>query len=138
MPHDPQWDTECLRLAGFDEALNRLQLKFSQPPDKPMSAALTASGTSLRATLEISAGARQVDLYPAYLRLVSNRAQEVLGLVQQRRQAMLELWVRNDPHPRLAGMHRDSTATQEQIDTLEQKIRSLCRPVELALRLTPL
>lgn len=138
MPHDPKWDGACVSLARFDERLNRLPLEFTQPSAKPLSASLMAAGSNLRASLEIPAGSREIDLFPAYLRLVSARAQDVLRRVQTRRALMLELWVRDDPHPRLNGMHKETKASQEQIDKLEQEIRELCRPVELSLTLSPL
>ena len=64
-------------------------------------------------------------------------SQEVLRLVQQRRQMLKEIWVRDDPHPRFAGMHKDSKAKLADADALEARIRTLCQPRKILVHLAP-
>jgi len=142
MPADPSWDKPSVQLAQFNARVNRLPVKlanlparFRGPDPAVFDATLQIEGSNLRATTPLSAEGGE--LFPAFEKLANPQAQQILALVQKRRQLLLELWVRDDPHPRLEGMHKKSTASQAEIDQLEAQIRQLGRPIAVSLKLTP-
>jgi hypothetical protein len=125
MPTDPAWDAKAVESERVGERLNRLNLQVVDLPEGnyrlTVDRAVIARYT--KAELERGINVANLALFPGGI-----KAQEVLKLVKQRRQALLEWWVKNDAHPRLKGMHENSVATLEQANELEVRIRDLCKP----------
>lgn len=132
MPIDPEWDPKAVSLERLPDRINEIKLQLVDLPegnyrltvDRGVLARFT------KAELEQGVNIASLALFPA-----SARSQEVLRLVQQRRQELLEFWVKNEPHPRLAGMHKQSTATLERAAELEKQIRELCKPKQYRFEL---
>jgi lysophospholipase L1-like esterase len=141
MPKDAQWDKKMVELAHFDAEVNQLRLDPGtiglKPGDYILTLSLKESQASKTSTeIEVREG-REIDLSPLFESLVKEQTARVLALVKARRQKLLELWVRDDPHPRLAGMYKNSRVTPAEIISLEQRIRKLCKPVTLHCQFEP-
>ena len=134
-PIDPRCDATMVALARTHERLNQVRLTVLGCPQERYHLVV---GPNRIATVTREALARGLNLmdYPGLPTL--RQSQEVLKLVQQRRQILLEAWVRDDPHPRLAGMYKNSKASQEQADALEARIRQLCQKQALPVQLQPI
>ena len=134
MPIDPQCDAASLALARTTDLLNRYRLTVLNATSNQYD--LEVAGERIT-TVTRQALAAGIDLTAFHAFPTVGQSQEVLRLVQKRRQILLEAWVRDDPSPRLAGMFKDSKATWQEAAALEERIRLLCRPKKLLLSLTP-
>jgi len=134
MPLDPNWDTNMLVLADTTSRFDRLTLRVAGL--RAPRYILRAAGVTV-ATLDkemIEAGL-DLNRYPAFPDFDASR--EVLTLVQKRRLILRDVWVRSDPHPRLAGMAEATVTTLEDADALETRIRQLCQPPPMRIELIP-
>jgi hypothetical protein len=141
MPKDPEWDKKMVELAHFDAKVNQLRLDPGAMGLKPGRYSLTLAlkggeASKVSARIAVEEGG-EIDLSRLFESLVKEQTAQVLALVKERRQKLLELWVRDDPHPRLAGMYKNSKVTLEEITSLEQRIRKLCKPVTLDCQFEP-
>lgn len=125
LPRDRNWDPASLELARFQPRINRLELTLAEMPAGNYKITLGNQPSGSYSAEALSAG---VDLGESYEKAAFASSQEILRLVQERRQLLLEHWVKHDPHPRLAGMHKDSTASEGRINDLAKHIRNLAVP----------
>jgi hypothetical protein len=132
LPIDPRIDAEVLTLADSRNKLGEYllyvsgldageyELKLNGKPLAPLSIEKAVTIVNLNA----------LEDFPLHA-----KSQEVLKLVQQRRQILRDVWIKSDTHPRLAGeranLLKNSQSNAEQAVELDAKIRELCQPVEL-------
>jgi len=132
LPIDPRIDAEVLTLADSQQKLGEYSLYLSGL--EPGQYELKVNDTLLT-TLTVEKAVTIVDLNSLEKCHLRAKAQEVLKLVQQRRQILREAWIKSETHPRMANeraqLLKSSTATDEQAAELDTKIRQLCQPVDL-------
>jgi lysophospholipase L1-like esterase len=136
MPIDPSWDPRSIALEKVSDRLNRYRLTIT---------GLDAPRHRLLARLEdreeVDVGdfsreqlAQGLDLTTLATFPTVTLGHEVLGLVQQRRQAVYDRWRR-----RVASSNSgESPAAMSEDQGPGRKIRSLCRPRDVHLRLVPM
>ena len=134
-PVDPRCDFKSVALARTHERLNQFRLTVLGCPELRYDLVVGPKRLATVTREQLATGVNLMD-YPGFPNL--RQSQEVLKLVQQRRQILLEHWVRNDPHPRLAGMSKNSQASPEAADALEVRIRQLCQRQSLRVELQPI
>ena len=134
-PIDPGCDAQSLALARTNERLNQCRLVVRGAPQERYDLVVGPNRLGTVTRQALAEGLNLVD-YPQFA--LRQKSQEVLKLVQRRRQILLEAWVRDDPHPRLAGMFKNSKATLEEADALEARIRQLCQKQPVTIQLQPI
>ena len=154
LPLDPRLDQEIVSLAKESKDFSGITPYLNQPlfvpiPRKVYPNHLSVLGLRRSQTYELQSAGKTfgtaaseellegVDLtsYPEFP--LNKTSQEVLKLVQQRRQILRDVWIMSDPSPRLASeqerLLKTSKSTAEQATELDAKIRELCQPVDLNL-----
>ena len=134
-PIDPACDAASLALARSNERLNQCRLVVRGAPEERYDVVVGRNRLGLVTREALAQGVNLADYSKFPLR---QESQEVLKLVQRRRQILLEAWVRDDPHPRLAGMFKNSKATIEEAEALEARLRQLCQKQTIAVQLQPI
>jgi len=135
---DPRWDKESIALERASDRLNRHRLAVRQLPAARYR--LTANDKTVaevgREDLE-----KGLDLLD-YAAFPTNAvSQEVLSLVQKRQQMLYAAWRKSiAPAKASEGSSRDTLVedTERKVAEIKNKIRELCRPKEIEIRLTPL
>lgn len=132
LPIDPRIDAEVLTLADSQKKLGEYLLYISGL--EPGAYELKVNG-ELLAPLAVEKAVTIVDLNSLESFPLHAKSQEVLKLVQQRRQILRDAWIKAETHPRMASererLLKSSTASDQQAAELDGKIRQLCQPVEL-------
>ncbi|MEX1223198.1 MAG: SGNH/GDSL hydrolase family protein [Pirellulales bacterium] len=134
MPQLAEWDEETIRLARFQQRLNRYTLAISDLP--PGEYRLSADGATFgRATAAQLAGGVDLHAYPQFPTFA--RAQQVAELIQQASAIRKKLWIKDDPHPRLARSRQglqNYQAIAADAEQLQRRARKLAQPQQIALR----
>jgi hypothetical protein len=126
---DPRWDAESIALEQFADHFNRQRLIVR---GLPAGRYRLSSGDATLATVTADELAAGLDM-TAYAELPSNqRAADVLARVQQRSQMIYAAWRR-----RIAADQSESSAEQAKTNNraaaLDEELRALCQPMEVAL-----
>jgi len=135
MPQLEAWDMETLGLAHVFDRLNRYTLIVKGLPAGKYR--LIANGEPF-ATLTAGELAEGVDLNQYSEFPTVARARQVAKRVLQARDIRKSLWIKDDPHPRLAGTRRslqNSKLKESDAEGLEQEARQLAQPMAVRLRL---
>lgn len=134
MPRLAEWDEQTIRLARFQQRLNRYTLAVADLP--PGEYRLSADGVPVgrASAAQLAAG---VDLhdYPQFPTFAP--AQQVAELIQQASAIRKKLWIKDDPHPRLARSRQglqNYEATAADAEQLQRRARELAQPQQIALR----
>jgi len=130
MPMDPRWDAESVALEKVAERLNRHRLKVTSLA--PGRYRLFANDEMIT-ELGNDALANGIDLLDLPKFPTVKQSQEVLKLVQQRQQLLYKAW-RNSIK---AGDKNLPESIIQEADLLNARIRQLCRPGSIVLRITP-
>lgn len=136
MPISPRWDAKAIEQEQVNAKLNHYTLRITSLPagEYRLLANGVAVGTFNHEQLAAAIDLMQVADFPTH-----KRSQEVLSLVERRQQLLKELWIKDEPHPRMAdtraNLLKNSQATPEQAEALEQQIRELCQPQPIEIRL---
>ena len=138
LPFDPRIEAGILGLADSHERLLYYRLQIHQL--SPSASYELRVGDEVFGTAtgkELDEGIKLAN-YPDFP--LNKTSQEVLKLVQQRRQILRDVWIISDPSPRLAGererLLKTSKSTAEQAKALDVEIRKLCQPKELKIIVT--
>jgi lysophospholipase L1-like esterase len=135
MPNDPQWAPRLVELSRINERLNRHRLTVKGLPKRNyvLYEGATRLGEVTHSELEFG-----VDLL-RFPQLTTNRnAAELLQAVQKRERLLSPAWVTSVGHTRPnTQVGLPLAEAERQAAPLEERIRTLSRPVRLSLRLSP-
>lgn len=130
MPVDPRWDTKSIALEKVAERLNRHRLKVTSLAAGRYR--LFADGKEITELgHEKLAGGVNLSDYPDFPTV--GQSQEVLSLVQQKRRLMYKAWRKSVK----AGDENLPEDITEEANQLTARIRDLCRPKSIVLRIVP-
>lgn len=130
MPMDPEWDAESIALQQVSERLNRHVLKCADLPAGRYRLSVDGHGVASLSADELNTGA-DLNRLPAWPTV--GRAAEVLKAVREKRRREYQRW-----RASIAGTRpAESSGRDDESEAAELRLRELCQPMELHIRLEP-